>query len=187
MQILYLSPKKKMILLDKKIVMDTDVLSNFTSIGKLDDLINLFPNRIIIPNIVLDELEYLKYSPKLKYIYEEVFKNIENNKLELFDIKTGSKEFEEFLYLTSLETKKLGDGEAACLAIALSNDRIISSSNLRDIGFFADNKLVENIPTIDILKGFYNSLNYSIEDVDKMKDLMIQKGSRLPAQSIKDL
>lgn len=173
--------------MDKKIIMDTDILSSFTSVGKLDELIRLFQDRVLVPDVVLDELANLKNNYKLKYIYEEVLKNIEAGKLEIFEIIVGTKEFEAFLELTNLDSMKLGDGEAACLAIALTNDRIISSSNLKDVGFFVDNRLVENIPTTEILKRFHTEMGYPIEEVDKIKDLMVKKGRKLPAQSIRDL
>jgi len=170
-----------MFLLSKEIVFDSDVLSSFAVIKRLDILKRLYPNRILIPSFVIEELSRLKFG-RLSFIYKDVIDNLDSGQFREHDLVSGSAELKSFL-----EFKKnfnMGKGEAACLAIAVNNDKIISSSNLRDVQRFHDINLIENIPVIEILIQMYLQGFESLEDIEKIKLDMINKGRKLPKESI---
>lgn len=176
-----------MIVMSEKIIMDTDVLSSFAGIRQLELLLDLFPNQIIIPEAVLKEFSVLKYHPGLKYIYHDVKSKVDNLEIEVFEIMAKTKEKDAYVDFLN---HGLGAGEAECMAIAVTNDRIISSSNLRDVGNFVhtdkENKLVKNIPTLEILKRLYIK-GYSLDVIENMKKDMIKMNRKLPPESMYEI
>lgn len=163
---------------EHNIVFDTDILSSFSGINKLDDLNNLFKNRIIIPDVVVQELAPLKLRKSQKYIYDNIVNKIGSSDFKVFNFVAGTPEYETYIRLIS--GGKLGKGEAACIAIATNNDKIISSSNFKDIGEFVRSKQVDNIPTLEILKKFHTDLGYTPDQVNQFKDDLVKMGRTLP-------
>ncbi|WP_319201365.1 hypothetical protein [uncultured Ilyobacter sp.] len=171
----------------KKIIFDADIIRSFGVIGELDLLIDLYKDRIVVPSVVKDELEVLK-NGRYKNIYTSFNTLVKNGKIEIFEIMYGTEEFDLYIKLSDDNgTYKIGEGEAAVLAIAMNNEKYISSSNLRDIQRFVDNKLVLNKPTLDILCDVYISKKRNLSEIEYIKKQMILKGRILPPESMKDL
>ncbi|MEW6227473.1 MAG: hypothetical protein AB1700_05165 [Bacillota bacterium] len=53
---------------DSPVFFDTDCLSSFLSVRRLDILVKLFGQRIRVPSEVVRELEHLKFHPTLGHI-----------------------------------------------------------------------------------------------------------------------
>lgn len=172
----------------KKIVFDTDILRSFGSINKLDEINKLFKGQIVIPDAVLAEIDKWKFTPGLLGIRNYINKKIKDETYELLEITSNTPEYNTFAKLIKGDIAngipKIGNGEAACLAIAMHNDKIISSSNLKDVYQLSVEKRIINIPTLELLKLFFYELDYTCEEVNSLKDKLISLGRIIPKEDL---
>lgn len=177
--------------LNKKIIFDTDVLSHFAHASQLKTLFEFYNGSICIPFDVKDEIEQMnslkhqRLSPALAKKGRELLSFIHKYNIEVIEIFTGTPEYSTYIELK--EVYNLDKGEAACIAIAKYNDKIISSCNYRDINRFIKNKTIINIPALEILEAFYKSGIKTLEEIETIKELMVKKGADLPKGTMKEL
>ena len=116
---------------ETKILIDADVIRHFIEGGKLHDVIKIFQNRIVLVDVVRDELFRSK---KIKPLVETF---ITTCKIEEVKLEDNFDAVAEYVQLLSFA----GDGEAACMALAKVEKKYIASSNLRDIAKYCrDNR-----------------------------------------------
>lgn len=87
------------------IVFDTDCISCFLWIKKLDIINTLFPNEIIIPQTVYDELNKIE-SPQYRFLFNDLYTQILKKNFKLKNIMISDQEFNEYRKLISMKNPK---------------------------------------------------------------------------------
>ncbi|MHA8066276.1 hypothetical protein V7S76_06290 [Aquirufa sp. ROCK2-A2] len=123
------------------ILLDCDVIIHFTKAGQQLLLPKIFPKRLVILDKVKAELDKRKKS----IVALENF--IEWSKIPVIPFPKEKEIHIEYARLTS----RMGDGEAACMAMAKHTKDFIASSNLKDIKTYCDLNGITYLTTMDIL------------------------------------
>lgn len=158
----------------RKILLDCDVVRHFMKGEQASILGQLFPNRLVFLDVVLQEL---MRSHQLQTFTERLIKllNIQIIKIEIDSLDV----YREFAQLK----KQFGDGESACMAYAKYNADIIASSNLRDIKKYCNQNKIAYLTTIDILNIAYCRNIMNAVEIDVFIKKVISSGSKLPVHN----
>ena len=111
---------------------DNDCISAFLWVEKQSIIARLYPGRIIIPKPVYDELSF----PGVQHLKQRIDQMVAAGQARIMTIQADSSTYALFLEMTQKPKKPhmvIGNGEAACLALAKEHDGIVASNNLRDI------------------------------------------------------
>ena len=161
-----------------RILLDCDVIIHFTKAGQQLLLPKIFPNRFVILDKVKAELDKRKKS----MVALDNF--IEWSKIEVVAFPKDIAIIKEYAKLKY----NMGDGEAACLAVAKHTKDFIASSNLKDIKDYCVHYGIVYLTTMDILLEAYrngllneDACNTFIQEV-KAKDSKLING----IETIKD-
>lgn len=169
------------------IVFDTDCISSFLWIKKLDIINNLFPNEIIIPQTVYDELNKIK-SPQYRFLFNDLYTQILKRNFKLKNIMISDREFSEYCKLISMKNpKRIGRGEAAAIVIAGTLDGTVASNNLSDILPYVGKNKLPYICTENILYLSYEKSYISIKEGNQIWDDMKRIGRILPNYDFKEI
>ncbi len=162
------------------IVFDTDCISSFLWIKRLNIINNLFPNEIIIPQTVYDELNKIK-SSQYRFLFNDLYTQILKRNFKLKNIMISDREFSEYCKLISMKNpKRIGRGEAAAIVIAGTLDGTVASNNLSDILPYVGKNKLPYICTEDILYLSYEKSYISIKEGNQIWDDMKRIGRMLP-------
>ena len=137
---------------DKEIFYDTDCLSCFISIDDVSILKKLF-EKVYIPYEVYDEFSRVAILKKrVDDLHYEGF-------VEIKDFDVESEGYNLFLKLCNGQYtgRKIGDGEAAAIALAVENNGILASNNTRDIDYAVKQFNLTRIRTGNILVKAFNN------------------------------
>lgn len=132
---------------DPKILLDCDVIIHFIKAGKQLLLPKIFPERFVILDKVKAELD------KHKSNKTSIDNFIAWSKIPIIQMPRDITIIKEY----SLLKKTLGDGEAACMAVARHTNDYIASSNLKDIKQYCELHGIVYMTTMDILLQAYTS------------------------------
>jgi predicted nucleic acid-binding protein len=169
------------------IVFDTDCISCFLWIKKLDIINTLFPNEIIIPQTVYDELNKIE-SPQYRFLFNDLYTQILKKNFKLKNIMISDQEFNEYRKLISMKNpKRIGRGEAAAIVIARALNGTLASNNLRDILPYVGKNKLPYICTEDILYLSYEKSHISIKEGSQIWDDMKRIGRILPNYDFKEI
>jgi len=161
---------------ETKILIDADVIRHFIEGGKLHDIIKIFSNRIVLVDIVRNELFRSK---RIKPIVETFITTCKIEEVKLEDNFDAVAEYVKLLTFA-------GDGEAACMALAKVENKYIASSNLKDIAKYCKDNGIKVYTTMDFLyEGMMNRL-YTETECDKFISDVLASGSKLPVNSIEE-
>ena len=161
------------------IVFDTDCISSFLWIKRLDIINNLFPNEIIIPQTVCNELNKMK-DPQNRFLFNDLNVQILQENFELKNIMVTSWEFNEYRKLISMKNpKRIGRGEAAAIVIARALNGTLASNNLSDILPYVGKNKLPYICTENILYLSYEKGYISVKEGNQIWNDM-KKYKRLP-------
>lgn len=133
---------------EPRILLDCDVIIHFTKAGYQLLLPKIFPNRFVILDRVLAELERRKKS------LTQLENFIEWSKIEVIPMPNHPAIIKEYAILKDLRGR--GEGEAACMAVAKHTQDYIASSNLSDIKNYCELHGIQYLTTMDILLQAYN-------------------------------
>lgn len=159
---------------ETKILIDADVIRHFIEGGKLNDIVKVFPDRIIMVDIVKNEL---LRSRRLKPIVESFITTCKIEEVRLEDNFDAMIEYAKLILFAD-------EGEAACMALAKVEKKYIASSNLRDITKYCRDNGIKVYTTMDFLyEGMMNRLFTELE-CDKFISDVLASGSKLPLTSI---
>lgn len=152
-----------------KILLDCDVIIHFINAGKQLLLPKIFPDRFVILDKVFEEL-MKRPSNKIP-----VGNFIKYSKIEVIPIPNKIEIIKEYSKLK----KVVGDGEAACMAVARITNEYIASSNLKDIKEYCEEYKIIYLTTMDILlEAFELKIMSEIECDNFIKEVK-SKGSKL--------
>ena len=149
--------------MSKDIFYDTDCLSCFVSIDDVTILKQMF-DKVIIPYEVYDEFSHVyKLKKRIDDLHYEGF-------LEIGDFDVESEGYDLFLKLCDGEFtgRKIGDGEAAAIALAVENNGILASNNTQDIADAVKYFNLTRIRTGDILVKAFNCNMITEEERNKI-------------------
>ena len=172
-------------LLTEPLFFDTDCISAFLWVKEQSILVKMFPGRIGIPRQTYEELSI----PEIPHLKSRVDQLIEGGQAQIVDINFDTEAYELYYRLTEAPTnghRIIGKGEAACLALAKTENGIIASNNLRDIRDYVTEFGVRHITTGEIMVNAYHSGLISEEQANEIWANMIAKHRRLGAPSFSE-
>lgn len=160
---------------------DTDCISTFLHIGRQDILVSLYNTRIHVPSFVYKELMHAPHIIISNFEEMKAFGNI-----IIDEITYGTEEAKLYTYLTksAANNKRIGDGEAATIALAKYNNGVLASNNMKDISYYIDKYDLKHITTADILEKAVNDRIISIEDADSIWKEIMKNGDYMPDNSL---
>jgi predicted nucleic acid-binding protein len=167
--------------LSSPIVFDNDCLSSFLWVKRPDLLIQVFKDKIVIPDPVINELSNLK-NTKYNWILEILNQQIATDSYKTFQIPAVGDIANEYYNLISDMLKKpMGSGEAAALSYVRYLGGTVASNNLKDVAVYCRTYGIELISTDDILcfakmKGFI-----TISDGELLWKEMKSRQRKLPS------
>ena len=167
------------------IFFDTDCLSSFLWVGREDIFLTLYKNLVIIPDEVYFELakvDFLKI--KIDYL-------IKKNKVKLKSIFFGTKEYELYSSMIHNPNKDItnmiiGNGEAAAIALCITNNGILASNNLKDIAPYVNYYSIKSILTEDILIEALHKNIITEKDGNEIWLNMLKKKRKLPYRTFSE-
>lgn len=160
----------------KNIILDADVIIHFCHGGLLGKLPGIFPNKILIPDIVYKEALSKKHATEVT--------NLLNFKLAAeLEIKSNMNVFLEYRRLVKAG---LGKGESACMAYCRYNNDVIGSSNLKDIKRYCKENNIQYLTTMDFINAAFENDILSEAECDEFIYNVRLKRSKLPFSTLKE-
>ena len=163
------------------LVLDTDILSCFAWIKRMDILEALYSGHMLVPEQVLVELS------KVSHLRDQVDLSIANNHIVAVQLDPLKPEAQEFAKLLSGDPP-IGRGEAAVMAFVKFNGGTISSNNLTDVLSYS---VFHELPLISIRAMFYDAIVHrgvlTEEEGEQAWNKMKGKRRQLPCPTVKDI
>jgi predicted nucleic acid-binding protein len=171
-----------MAIYDKAILIDADVVSHFVTAGKARILKQIFPHN---PILILDKVHAELQQWPSPTLLSEVSYLLSKKIIRLIDFPDDNPAIvKEYAWIKTMLFK--GDGESACLAVARYDNKILASSNLRDIKKYCTDHSISYLTTMDFLCEALNK-NVLIEsECDAFIQLVKAAGSRLPVNKMSE-
>lgn len=163
-----------------KILLDADVLIHLFKADKISLLQMLFPNRLVMLDIVLNELRSNTHINKsLASIF--TFSGIEEI---VFPTSSNKNLLLEFV---QLKKQIGGNGERATLLYCKYNSHIIASSNTRDIVPYCTTHSISYLTTLDIFAIAVNRRLMTVAEVNAcILKITHNDGSHLCCQTLQN-
>lgn len=164
---------------------DNDCISAFLWVEKQSILTRLYPNKIVIPQPVYNELSF----PGIQHLKMRVDSMINNGDVEIRHIQTNTEAYDFYFKMTQnpdINHKIIGNGEAACLALAKSENGIIASNNLKDIRDYIEEYSLKHITTGDIMIEAYQKGIITEAQGNMIWANMLAKRRRIGARSFSE-
>ncbi|WP_409199404.1 hypothetical protein [Methanobrevibacter sp. DSM 116169] len=162
---------------NKPIFYDTDCLSCFLIIGETFILESLF-SKIILPiqsyrEISNDSSPYI-IKKNLEFLEKKGF-------IEIRNISSESEEYKRYILFTEGRwgRKKIGEGEASAISLAIENNGIVASNNLKDVKSYADEYNFPILTTAIILSKAVDKRIISENKANDMWEKMLKRNRRL--------
>lgn len=154
----------------RKIVLDADVIINFSKANILSQITNILPD---YDYIVLDKV----YNEVLGATKKELNNNVHFlKKISIVTFPTDFKIMKEYAKLLNT----FGKGESACMAYCKFTEDVVGSSNFNDVCRYCEDNNITHLGTIDFLYYAVNNGIMTEEEAFKNMNEMIAKGSFLP-------
>lgn len=160
----------------KKILLDSDVIRHFIKGDSLSLLPKIYPGRLVIIDVVKNEL------CRSKSLESIIHNFITFMKIEELDFSGDLKMLKEY---ASLLKNGRGQGESAVMAVALHSKDIVASSNLKDIAEYCLINKIEYITTMDILVEAEKHKIMTEKECDEFIGKVLAAGSKLPCDRLK--
>jgi predicted nucleic acid-binding protein len=171
----------KLLPINKSILLDADVLIHLTKGERINLLYELFPDRLLILDVVIAELKV--FPDALTQVNNMIlFKRIVQYVLPKHITQSVYQEYAKI----RKETPNIGPGEGYCMAVAKYDDKIIASSNLRDIKSYCTENSIHYITTMDILVHAFQRGIMTEAECDNFIYNVISRGSKLPRNTMKE-
>ena len=157
------------------VILDSDFLSSFAWVNRLDILEGLYSKRMIILEEVLEELR------RVPHLASRVELSIRNGHMRSEAMLADSAEALELAKF--LESGRYGTGEASCMAYLTQHDGILGSNNLSDVKAFCIQNKKRLLTTADVLHQAYKSGHMNLGEADEIWAGMLSKRRKLPTSS----
>jgi predicted nucleic acid-binding protein len=160
------------------IILDSDLLSSFAWVKRLDILEKLYSKRMVVLEEVLEELQ------RVPHLASRVGQSIKNGHIISRAMFADSPEALQLAKL--LESGRYGTGEAACMAYLTQHDGILGSNNLSDVKAFCTQNKKQLLTTADVLHQAYRTGHINLNEANKTWTKMLSKKQKLPASSFSE-
>lgn len=157
------------------VILDSDFLSSFAWVNRLDILESLYSRRMIVLEEVLEELR------RVPHLASRVELSIRNGHIRSEAMLADSPEALQLAKF--LESGRYGTGEASCMAYLTQRDGILGSNNLSDVKAFCIQNKKRLLTTADVLHQAYKTGHINLDEADKTWADMLSKERKLPASS----
>jgi len=140
--------------LTEPLFFDNDCLSAFLWVNYESILVKLYSGRIFIPHQVYTELSNPSVN-RVKGLKAQVNTLVMSSQATVVSIIVGSPVYDLYLKLTQNPDPghiRIGDGEAAAIALAKEQGGILASNNLRDISNYVREFGLKHVTTGAIMK-----------------------------------
>jgi predicted nucleic acid-binding protein len=164
-----------------ELIVDTDFVSNFGCVDRIDIIIDQYAPNIILIDVVENELK----NPKIEHIYNRLKGFIDKGDIKQYSIISSSEIGREFISLSW--QSGLGDGEAACLAYCKINGGILGSNNLSDIYNYCRDNNIKIITTADVLKKSFENKYITLTEGKKILAKMLKKERKIGYNTFEEL
>ncbi len=166
----------------KMIFFDTDSISAFFWVKRDDLLLKLYPQRIVLPKEVYNELT----NPRIPHIAARVKELYHSGQIMVRETLVGSDEYKLYYELADRPpqgVKRIGRGEAAAIAMAAAHDGVVASNNIKDILPIIERCGVEHTTTGKILKDALEKGLITEEEGNEIWAKMKAKKRQLPSET----
>ncbi len=139
-----------------KLFFDADCLSAFLWVSREDILFGLYPDKIVLPKQVYNELCH----PSIPHFKQKMDQFAQKDKLSIKEILLDTEEYHLYYKLAFSPSKGeavIGKGEAAAIALAKTHNGIIANSNFRDVAKYAKKYNLKHMGAGDILVVAFNA------------------------------
>lgn len=157
------------------IILDSDFLSSFAWVNRLDILEGLYSKQMIVLEEVLEELR------RVPHLASKVELSIEKGHIRSETMVADSPEALQLA--TFLESGRYGTGEASCMAYLTQHDGILGSNNLSDIKTFCIQNKKQLLTTADVLRQAHKTGLITLAEANETWVGMVSKKRKLPASS----
>ncbi len=161
---------------------DTDCLSAFLWTDQGSIITRLYPGRVVIPQLVFDELDRVS-TPAFKKRTAILSKH---SAVTIRDIEITSPAFSLYREMTTHPQpgfKAVGRGEAAAMALAIIEHGIVASNNFRDTATYIRSYNLAYKTTGHILVDAYENALVTMEEANRIWAEMLAANRWLGAAS----
>lgn len=169
----------------EQLFFDTDCISSFLWTDKGCLLADLFPGRIIIPEMVFSELSRV-HKPQF---VQRLGLLLDSGQARRMDIAFGTASFRLYRKFTANPEPGhaiIGNGEASALALAKEHDGIIASNNFRDIAPYIRELEIHYTTTGDILVEAYENGFINLAEAESIWKTMIEEDCWIGADTFSE-
>ncbi len=166
-----------------QLFLDTDCLSSYLMVGKENILLQLYRNRIVLPEQGLTEIVRV---PFLKIKMRSL---VSSGQIQVVKIIYNTPEAKLFYKLTvspDAGFKIIGDGEAAAITLAKFNNGILGCNNMSDIVPYVKEFGLRHVTSSDIMVEAYKCGMISEQEGNVIWGAMRSRGRLLPAVSFSE-
>lgn len=165
---------------ERDILIDADVVSHFVTAGKSLSLKKIFPHNTIY---ILDKVHAELQQWPSRALLTEVSFLISKKIIKLIDFPDKNPEIvKEYAWIKTMLFK--GEGESACLAVARYNQKILASSNLKDIKKYCELHSIDYLTTMDFLCEALKQGVFTGAECNAFIQAVKAAGSKLPVNSM---
>lgn len=160
-----------------ELFVDTDCISSFLWVRKINIIQELYGGRIIIPDPVYQELSY----PTVRFMKIKVDNLISNKDAKVKTIDYGTEEYRLYNSMIKSKGRKIiGKGEASAIALAKVYGGILVSNNYKDIKEYIEEYNLKHLDTGQILLEALSKNIITEEEGNEIWSKMLSKGIYLP-------
>lgn len=109
------------------LILDSDVIISFIKGGKINDIDKIFPNRLLVTDVVIEELKNKKWNNQP--CYDHILELIEIDRIKIVPATVDPYLWEDYMHLK----KTHGKGESMSMAYCKKYSACLCSSNYTDI------------------------------------------------------
>lgn len=174
-----------MMFLTDRLFFDTDCLSSFLWTDQGCLLTQMYPKRIIVPEMVYVELQRV-HQPKFIKRLDAL---LDSGDARRMDVDFGTATYSLFRKMTSCTDvcrPMIDRGEASAIALAKEHSGIVASNNFRDIRRYIHDLKLDYRSTGDILEEAYNDGLLSMEEAEDIWKTMLSEDCWIGADSFRE-
>ncbi len=160
------------------LVLDTDFISSFAWIDRLDILEKMYANNMIVIDEVMFELR------RVQHLYDRLGKCIARGSIKRHFVLASDPEAQYLAHM--LDSGKYGTGESVCMAYLKYNQGTLGSNNLKDVKDFCVRNDIKLITTADVICEACNRDIVDDVEAETIWSQMLSKKRKLPAQSFSE-
>jgi hypothetical protein len=167
---------------NRTILADADVVSHFVTAGEEAMLNKIFPGH---PVCILDKVHRELQQWRSAAMCTKVSLLLSKKIVRLIDFPDDNGDIvKEYAWIKSRYF--MGDGEAACLAVARYNQNILASSNLKDIKTYCNTHKIDYLTTMDFLCHALKTGIFTLVRCDTFISTVLAASSKLPVKSMRE-